>query len=124
MSNVINWFEIPVKNFEQARKFYETIFDIQLIVTEEPMKMGMFTTDCEQGEVGGAIVTGEESHQPSNTGTTVYFNEGRKKWTIQSDGLRFMSMISNALKPFMNPFSVSGFRDMRVHQVWKCGLFQ
>ncbi len=25
MKNAINWFEIPVKNFDRAKKFYETI---------------------------------------------------------------------------------------------------
>ena len=25
MKNAINWFEIPVKNFDKAKKFYETI---------------------------------------------------------------------------------------------------
>ena len=26
MKNAINWFEIPVKNFDKAKNFYETIF--------------------------------------------------------------------------------------------------
>ena len=26
----IQWFEIPVYNFDQAKRFYETVFDIQL----------------------------------------------------------------------------------------------
>ncbi len=33
MKNAINWFEIPVKNFDKAQKFYETILgaDMQLM---------------------------------------------------------------------------------------------
>ena len=28
--NALNWFEIPVSDFERSKKFYETIFDYQM----------------------------------------------------------------------------------------------
>lgn len=38
MKNALNWFEIPVKNFDKAKKFYETILGAEL----QPMEaMGM-----------------------------------------------------------------------------------
>ena len=30
MKNMINWFEIPVTDFDRAKKFYETVMEIQL----------------------------------------------------------------------------------------------
>ncbi|MBC7829408.1 MAG: hypothetical protein H7122_16795 [Chitinophagaceae bacterium] len=30
IGNAINWFEIPVADFDRARKFYETIFNYQM----------------------------------------------------------------------------------------------
>jgi predicted enzyme related to lactoylglutathione lyase len=29
-TNSLNWFEIPVADIKRAKKFYETIFDIQM----------------------------------------------------------------------------------------------
>ena len=30
LGNALNWFEIPVSDFERGKKFYETIFDYQM----------------------------------------------------------------------------------------------
>ncbi len=30
LSNALNWFEIPVSDFDRAKKFYETFFDYQM----------------------------------------------------------------------------------------------
>ncbi len=30
MKNAINWFEIPVKDFSRAQKFYETVLDTKI----------------------------------------------------------------------------------------------
>ena len=41
--NAISWFEIPTINLERAQKFYEAIFQIQLIPMEMPnFRMRMF----------------------------------------------------------------------------------
>ena len=55
MKNAINWFEIPVADFERAKKFYETILNFQMVVLNlgENFKMGMLPSD-EEG-VGGSI---------------------------------------------------------------------
>jgi uncharacterized protein len=75
MASAINWFEIPVKDFNRAKTFYETI----LSATMEPMEaMGMksafFPVDLENG-VGGCIIEGQ-GYEPTNKGSLVYLNGG------------------------------------------------
>lgn len=73
-TNAINWFEIPVTDFERAKKFYETIFEIELIVVEMPgMQMAMFPSRTPL--VSGALVK-SENHFPSMTGSILYLNAG------------------------------------------------
>ena len=77
MKNAINWFEIPVKDFDRARKFYSTILGVEIV--EDPshkeMKFGMIPFDMENGGIGGAIVQGEHFN-PSADGSVVYLNGG------------------------------------------------
>jgi predicted enzyme related to lactoylglutathione lyase len=48
MKNAINWFEIPVKNFEKARKFYETILSAEMQFMEAMgMKSAFFPAEME-----------------------------------------------------------------------------
>jgi predicted enzyme related to lactoylglutathione lyase len=76
MKNSINWFEIPVTDFERAKKFYETLFDAPVMVMEHPVyKYGMLPADMQNGGVGGGIVEGE-GFVPSKTGALVYLNGG------------------------------------------------
>ncbi len=72
--NALNWFEIPVTDFDRAKKFYETIFDYQM--PENMMgkvRMGFFLYDFQNGKVGGAICK-SEMHKPSQEGSLVYLN--------------------------------------------------
>ncbi len=42
-TNSLNWFEIPATDIDRSRKFYETIFDLEMITHEMgDMKMAMF----------------------------------------------------------------------------------
>ncbi len=75
MKNAINWFEIPVVDFERAKQFYETIFGAEIMEVPFPGgKYGMLPSDMQQG-VGGGIVQGE-GFEPSEKGTIVYLNGG------------------------------------------------
>jgi predicted enzyme related to lactoylglutathione lyase len=70
--NMINWFEIPVSDFERAKLFYETIFDITMTVTEiQGYKMAFFP--AYEGAVSGAICYGE-GYIPSGAGSLMYLN--------------------------------------------------
>ncbi len=76
MKNAINWFEIPVKNFDKARKFYGTIFDTDLQSIEAMgMKSAFLPAEMETGGIGGCIIQGE-GYEPSPQGTLVYLNAG------------------------------------------------
>ena len=75
LGNALNWFEVPVVDFDRAKKFYETIFDYQM--PENQMgeaRMGFFLHDFQSGKVGGAIVYRPGFHIPNKEGTLVYLN--------------------------------------------------
>jgi len=74
-TNVLNWFEIPVSDFNRAKKFYETIFDIQM--QDMPMgdiEMSFFPYNPGSGKLSGAICKGEMYKPGSNGGPLIYFN--------------------------------------------------
>lgn len=73
--DLINWFEIPVNDFDRAEDFYNTIFDIELERMElNDALYGVFpATSRSKYQVGGAIVKGDQN-SPSSTGTIVYFD--------------------------------------------------
>jgi predicted enzyme related to lactoylglutathione lyase len=74
MANVINWFEIPVADFERAKKFYSDILGGPLHTeTMGDHLMGFLPMEGEG--VGGAIVHGE-GYTPSSDGTMVYLDGG------------------------------------------------
>jgi uncharacterized protein len=75
MKNSINWFEIPVLNFERAKTFYETIFNAPIQVMPHPTyKYGILPGDMMNGVTGG-IVEGE-GFEPSMKGPLIYLNGG------------------------------------------------
>ncbi len=74
MKHVITWFEIPVKNFEKARKFYETVLGIEIQAQQMgPDLMGII--QYEEGAVGGSIVSGD-GYEPGKEGVKIYFDMG------------------------------------------------
>jgi uncharacterized protein len=74
-THAINWFELPVNDFDRAKKFYETIFDYQMPEnTMGPARMGFLLYDFQNGGRGGAIVHNPGFYTPSANGTLVYLN--------------------------------------------------
>lgn len=73
--NAISWFEIPTEDINRAQKFYETIFDIQMIPMDMPqLQMRMFPTENQMG-VGGALTFNKEFYKSSATdGPLLYLN--------------------------------------------------
>ena len=77
--NAINWFEIPVVDTKRAKKFYETILNIEMQtqyaeetkdeLTFFPFKPGVIRAIS--GKVSGALVKNERA-KTSGDGTTVY----------------------------------------------------
>jgi predicted enzyme related to lactoylglutathione lyase len=74
--SAISWFEIPAADLDRAAKFYETLFDIQLIPMDMPnIKMRMFPVTDMMNDIGGAIVDSGGFHKPSGTdGVLIYLN--------------------------------------------------
>ena len=75
MTNSINWFEIPAKNFERAKPFYSALFDAEIQEMPHPaFKYGILPGDMQNGVTGG-IVEGD-GFEPSMTGALIYLNGG------------------------------------------------
>lgn len=74
-ANALNWFEVPAKDINRARKFYESIFNMKMDDMGEMMGMKMvsFPAEMGNGKVSGALVQGP-MHVPSTDGAVVYLN--------------------------------------------------
>lgn len=73
-TNALNWFEIPATDLSRAKKFYESIFEIQMEEMEMPgMKFAMFPFDPMNAKVGGGLAQ-SNMHTPSSTGSIIYLN--------------------------------------------------
>lgn len=71
--NMVGWFEIPVTDMDRAKKFYESVFKIDIRTVDfDGLLMGWFP---DRGQVPGAQGTliKQESYVPSQEGTLVYF---------------------------------------------------
>lgn len=78
MKNAVNWFEIPVKNYERAKTFYTTVLNSEIKdhhMPEQNMKYGMFPYDNDNNGVGGGIIEAE-GQNPTTDGPTIYLNGG------------------------------------------------
>jgi len=74
INHSLNWFEIPVSDFERARKFYSTIYDFDMpSVRMGENQLGFFPVQPKH--IGGAIVKGE-GYIPSQHGALIYLNGG------------------------------------------------
>ena len=82
-SNSLNWFEIPALDIARARKFYETIFAVEMHDMGEMMGMKMvgFPADMGNGKANGALVQGP-MHKPSMDGVVVYLNANPEIQTV------------------------------------------
>jgi uncharacterized protein len=75
-THAISWFEIPVNDFDRARKFYSQIFDYDMPEEQHGYKkMGFFRHDTQQGGIGGAIVHAAD-YLPSQRGALIYLYAG------------------------------------------------
>ncbi|HEY1163873.1 MAG TPA: VOC family protein [Chitinophaga sp.] len=74
--NTLNWFEIPVNDFDRARQFYSRLFDYEMQdALAGPNRRGFLPHDQQGGGIGGAIVQGPD-YIPSQRGCLVYLNAG------------------------------------------------
>lgn len=73
MANVLSWFEIPVSDFDRAVTFYNSVFQIDLEVSDVFGYPTAFFPNEGQGVTGALMYT--EIHKPTSKaeGTVVYF---------------------------------------------------
>jgi len=83
-SNAISWFEIPTLDLQRAQKFYETIFDCQMIPMDLPqIQMRLFPITDTMTGVGGSLCYSRSFHVPSETqGILIYLNANPDVQTI------------------------------------------
>ena len=80
LNNSLNWFEIPVVDFDRARSFYSQIYDFEMpSIRMGNNQLGFFPVkpNC----IGGAIILAE-GHEPAKQGALVYLNGGDELNTI------------------------------------------
>lgn len=82
LKHAVSWVEIPVTDFDRAKKFYSAIYDFEMPEMQMgPNRMGFLLHDQQGGGIGGAIVHGE-GYQPSTLGSKVYLNGGNNLDTV------------------------------------------
>ena len=74
MKTAVAWFEIPTKKISRAKKFYESIFEVELTDLDmgDDFKMSIFPV--EEGGISGALCEHREFYKPSHDGALVYFS--------------------------------------------------
>ncbi len=72
--NPVNWFEIPVRDIEKAKKFYQSVFGYKLEVEKmDQFTMAFFPMAQNVAGAAGTLIQGE-SYEPSHAGTVIYFS--------------------------------------------------
>lgn len=72
--NAINWFEIPVSDFDRAVNFYSAVLGVEIPKSEFMGEPQAFFPGSETG-VGGALVKSERL-TPATIGCLIYLNLG------------------------------------------------
>ena len=72
-SNQLCWFEIPVKDMARARKFYETIFEIQMEELPELLEIERVGFPGSGKTIRGVLAF-SPIHKPSLDGSLLYLN--------------------------------------------------
>lgn len=86
-TNVLTWFEIPVSDIQRAKKFYETILDIEMTIRADGQDESAFfpynpdIVQATSGRVTG-VLTKSNRNTPSATGTIIYINASPSIQTV------------------------------------------
>ena len=72
--NAVNWFEIPVKDMDRAKDFYENILGIDISINEMGSSlMGWFPGGPEDQGATGTLIK-SDGYKPSYDGSVVYLS--------------------------------------------------
>lgn len=86
-TNILTWFEIPVTDLHRAKKFYETILDIEMIERKDGADEAAFfpfhpeVIQATSGRVTG-VLSKSSRNKPSGNGTIVYINASPHLQTV------------------------------------------
>ncbi len=78
-TNVLTWFEIPVQEIHRAKKFYETILNIEMTIRADNDAEAVFfphdpnVIQATSGRITG-VLSKSDKNSPSINGTLVYIN--------------------------------------------------
>jgi predicted enzyme related to lactoylglutathione lyase len=78
-TNIVTWFEIPVTDTQRAKKFYETILDIEMENRNDGENESVFfpydpnVIQATSGRVTG-VLSKSAKNSPSANGTMIYIN--------------------------------------------------
>ena len=71
--NMVGWFEIPVSEMDRAKRFYETVFNIEINVHDfGGLLMGWFPDRGEAHGAQGTLIK-QDSYIPGKEGVLIYF---------------------------------------------------
>ncbi len=86
-TNVLTWFEIPVTDIDRAKKFYETILDIEMVKRADGNDEAVFfpfnpnVIQATSGRITG-VLSKTARNSPSSNGTVVYINASPNIQTV------------------------------------------
>ncbi len=86
-TNILTWFEIPVTDIGRAKKFYETILDIEMVKRADGNDEAVFfpfnpnVVQATSGRITG-VLSKTERNSPSINGTLVYINASPSIQTV------------------------------------------
>lgn len=73
-ANPVNWFEIPTTDIGRAKRFYESVFGVELTDSEMgPAKMAFFPMEMGAAGSAGTLIQ-SEGYTPSHAGSLVYIH--------------------------------------------------
>lgn len=78
LSNPVGWFEIYVQDMLRAKKFYESVFQVQLerlnCPTDVDIELWSFPMNMEQNGATGALVKMKDGPESGGNSVMIYFS--------------------------------------------------
>ncbi|NQZ44484.1 MAG: VOC family protein [Flavobacteriaceae bacterium] len=95
--NSVSWFEIPVTDMQRAKKFYETVLDIEIAVHDfNGTLMGWFPFAQGKPGASGSLIQHPEWYKPSSSdGVLIYLSSS----DVQQELDRVEAAGGQVLKP-------------------------
>ena len=73
--NMVGWFEIPVSDMDRAKKFYETVFKIEIGVHDfGGTLMGWFPFKEDRPGAAGSLIQNQAYEPSDKKGVLIYFS--------------------------------------------------